>query len=315
MTTEAWADVVGYEGLYMISTRGRVLSLPRMVDRSGTPVWLPGRLLKQALSKGYPTVKLSKDGKARTGHVHLLVLEAFVGPRPPGQQACHWNDVPDDNRLENLRWSTENARDCVRNGHHHGANKTHCKHGHEYTPENTAMYGGARSCRECYRAKNRAAYRRRGPMSQGDREHALELQREYRERNREAITVRRAQRKAERSPAPRNGSRWTALEDATIRRDDLSVADQASMLGRSYAAVTYRRRQLENPEGVAEARRREQERAESVSLPIRSRAAWTPDDDAVLFRSGMTDVERAALLGRSYSSIKNRRVALRKRAA
>lgn len=50
--------------------------------------------------------------------VHQLMLEAFVGPRPPKADACHWNDIRDDNRIENLRWAShqENSMDACRNG-------------------------------------------------------------------------------------------------------------------------------------------------------------------------------------------------------
>ena len=39
-------------------------------------------------------------------YVHLLVLEAFVGPRPPGMEALHGDDERDNNRLDNLSWGT-----------------------------------------------------------------------------------------------------------------------------------------------------------------------------------------------------------------
>lgn len=47
-----------------------------------------------------------------------LVLWAFVGPRPDGQEACHWNGVRHDNRLANLRWDTiaANRADSRRHG-------------------------------------------------------------------------------------------------------------------------------------------------------------------------------------------------------
>lgn len=40
-------------------------------------------------------------------------------------------------------------------------NRTHCIHGHEFTPENTRVVGDGRRCRECERINNRAAYARR----------------------------------------------------------------------------------------------------------------------------------------------------------
>ena len=50
--------------------------------------------------------------------VHRLVLEAFVGPCPPGCETRHLNGNPADNRLCNLAWGThrENAADKVRHG-------------------------------------------------------------------------------------------------------------------------------------------------------------------------------------------------------
>lgn len=96
--------------------------------------------------KGYPGVKLSLNGK-KTGHlVHRLMLEAFVGPCPPGLEGCHRNDVSTDNRIENLRWDTRSANmlDVVVNGNHPQANKVRCDHGHDFTPENTIIRKGGR---------------------------------------------------------------------------------------------------------------------------------------------------------------------------
>ena len=41
----------------------------------------------------------------------------------------HANDIPWDNRLENLRWGTqsENLKEATVNGRNVNANKTHCK--------------------------------------------------------------------------------------------------------------------------------------------------------------------------------------------
>lgn len=105
---------------------------------------------------GYPMVTVA----GRKERVHVLMLEAFVGPRPAGQLGCHKNDVPGDNRLGNLYWGTKshNGIDCVNNGTNHNRNKTHCPQGHEYTPTNTyVMRSGGRMCRLCHAARNRKA--------------------------------------------------------------------------------------------------------------------------------------------------------------
>lgn len=124
------------------------------------------RLLKpQTLASGYQLVFLGKqDGKRLQFYVHRLVLEAFVGPCPDGLVACHWDDDKSNNHLDNLRWATptENNLDCVRNGGHPLANRTHCSQGHEYTPGNTIMgTWRGRRCRTCWNAYQREYQRRR----------------------------------------------------------------------------------------------------------------------------------------------------------
>lgn len=41
--------------------------------------------------------------------VHHLVLEAFVGPRPPGLECCHNDGNSMNNKPGNLRWDTHQA--------------------------------------------------------------------------------------------------------------------------------------------------------------------------------------------------------------
>lgn len=163
--TEEWRPIVGYEGHYEVSDHGRVRSLARVVIRSD-PRYGPivqridEKIMALHTRNGRKSVYLSKDDKQKRIRIHRLVLETFVGPCPPGMECCHANDIPDDNRLSNLRWDTcsANKDDCVRNGHHHNAVKTHCKRSHELTEANiyvqTKPNGRtSRSCRIC--AQNR----------------------------------------------------------------------------------------------------------------------------------------------------------------
>lgn len=161
--SENWRSVAGLEGLYEVSDLGSVRSLDRIVRYpDGRRSYLkPGRILRTSFNKddGYFHVALYRDGKCcYRGLVHVLVLETFVGPRPPGLEARHLNGHGADNRLTNLAWGTssENTHDLVRHGRHNNARKTHCKHGHEFTAANTYQHSrGGRQCRECHRRAGR----------------------------------------------------------------------------------------------------------------------------------------------------------------
>lgn len=67
-----------------------------------------GKTLKQCKRNkgGYLAVDLCVNGVRKTHFVHRLVAEAFI-PNPEGKpQIDHYNDNPEDNRVENLHWVT-----------------------------------------------------------------------------------------------------------------------------------------------------------------------------------------------------------------
>lgn len=120
---EFWKSVVGYEGLYEVSSEGRVRSLAREIqsrNRWGpvTMRWPSKDLCLLKTQSGYLKVLLSKQGKAVNKLVATLVAEAFLGPRPKGMLVLHGDGDPKNNRVANLRYGTqkENMWDSIKHG-------------------------------------------------------------------------------------------------------------------------------------------------------------------------------------------------------
>lgn len=116
---EIWKTVVGWEGLYEVSNLGRVRSIPRKVKRSNHYLLLNSKVLSLGTDrKGYKRVNLWSYNKYVTRLVHSLVLQAFVGPCPNGQQARHGPNGPSDNRLSQLSYGnqSDNEQDKRRDG-------------------------------------------------------------------------------------------------------------------------------------------------------------------------------------------------------
>lgn len=161
MEDERWLPVRGFGfEIYEVSDHGSVRSIPHWRPVRGVATALhPGKVLKQYPGpKGHMTVKLSKHGKGRHCRVHVLVLEAFVSPRPEGMLALHRDDDKLNNHVENLYWGTysDNMHDAVKNGTHAGASRDECKRGHLLDGRTK---NGARFCKACSRI--RAQERRR----------------------------------------------------------------------------------------------------------------------------------------------------------
>jgi hypothetical protein len=113
MSVERWVPVVGYGERYEISDLGRVRSLRGPYDR---PRIEPLVMKPMRHSGGYAFVWLYPGPVA--GFLHLMALEAFVGPCPRGHEACHEDGDRMNPALGNLRWDTHasNMKDKVRHG-------------------------------------------------------------------------------------------------------------------------------------------------------------------------------------------------------
>ena len=88
-------DVVGYEGLYAVTSCGKVWSYKS--KKFLTPL---------VNYKGYLRVVLMKNGESKTCYIHRLVAEAYL-PNPENlPQVDHIDNDKTHNYLNNLQWIT-----------------------------------------------------------------------------------------------------------------------------------------------------------------------------------------------------------------
>ena len=119
---ERWKPATGYEGHYEVSDAGNVRSINRdvpTINRWGACTrFCPSQEIKSSTNNGYRRVMLTDaNGVERNHLVHRLVLEAFVGPCPKGEETRHLNGERSDNRLENQQWGTKSLNMVDRETH------------------------------------------------------------------------------------------------------------------------------------------------------------------------------------------------------
>lgn len=103
---EIWRWVIGYEGLYMVSSLGRVMSVPSAA--------IYGHVLAQSEKppgSGYMTVCLCKDNEKKYCRVHRLVAQAFISNTDRKPEVNHKNGNRSDNSVENLEWVTRSENE------------------------------------------------------------------------------------------------------------------------------------------------------------------------------------------------------------
>lgn len=104
LEAEEWRPVVGWEGMYEVSSWGMIRSrYTTRQSRAGDDLFC------RIGSHGYVQVPLSRGdgGKPEWKLVHRLVLEAFDGPYPEGHETNHVDGCKFNNNRWNLEFVTE----------------------------------------------------------------------------------------------------------------------------------------------------------------------------------------------------------------
>lgn len=122
---EVWKWIKGYEGLYKVSSHGRIKSSTRLLkskknrrQKSYTKLH-NGRILRPGGVK-YKNVQLSKNGVVKSYEIHRLVAETFLSAlRENCKQEVNHKDLNrQNNRYSNLEWLShqDNCHHAKMNG-------------------------------------------------------------------------------------------------------------------------------------------------------------------------------------------------------
>lgn len=125
----------------------------RLVDKTDT-CWL---WVGAVLPNGYPRFNHG------SGYAHRVAYEMWVGPIPAGMTIDHMCNVKRCVNPAHLRVASNRENILRSNGPAAlNARKTHCKHGHEFTTQNTIAGtrrgNPTRECRICKQDRARQRY-------------------------------------------------------------------------------------------------------------------------------------------------------------
>lgn len=115
INNEIWKDMVGFEGRYQVSDKGRIRSI--ITNHGKSCKYIKATHIRSETCK-YIYVNLSIKYKTYNEAVHRAVAKAFI-PNPENKPMVnHKNGIKTDNHLSNLEWCTcsENHKHAFKNG-------------------------------------------------------------------------------------------------------------------------------------------------------------------------------------------------------
>lgn len=104
--SEIWKDIPGYEGIYQISSLGRIKSLERKIKTSKGERIVKEKIKKLETNGKYILIKLCKNSIIEHVSIHRLVAQVFI-PNPDNlPEVNHKDENKHNNSVDNLEWCT-----------------------------------------------------------------------------------------------------------------------------------------------------------------------------------------------------------------
>ena len=109
-TLDKWADILGFEGLYQISDKGKVRKvLPD--DENNIPKYKMIKLVSLGAHYEYRGVCLTKDHVSKLYYIHRLVAEAFIPNELNLPQVNHKDGNKTNNNVNNNLNNNDNSNE------------------------------------------------------------------------------------------------------------------------------------------------------------------------------------------------------------
>lgn len=103
-----WREIKGYEGKYIISNYGEVISLPRYKQNNSKLQYVEPKEIIRYVNKrnGYVYVQLWNNATYRSIRLHKLVAQTFIPNKDNKLQINHKDGNKQNNKMDNLEWCT-----------------------------------------------------------------------------------------------------------------------------------------------------------------------------------------------------------------